>query len=345
MPRDAHPNSEPEILEFLALSDDAFCICRMVDDADGSAPDFVITRPNPAFARITGIGDAEGRTALELFSGVDPAFIAKCAEIVQARKPHRFCHFQPAFKRDFDVFVAPLSAPGHFALTFRDISRARRLAARRDNDLKRARAMLVELNHRVMNSLSMISGIVAMEARKRSNPDVTRPLVKVRDRVHALAVLYKTLNSADTVDRVQADTYLGAVLDGLAQSVTDASRVILRPHLDAIPLSTRTAVPLGLIVNELVTNALKYAFTDKAQGRIDVSLTRDGAKLRLQVADDGGGMGHGLILGSGAGSKLTEAFVTQIDGESRLESSSDGTTVTVWFPDYLDGHDPDGGDA
>ncbi|WP_102110235.1 sensor histidine kinase [Oceaniglobus roseus] len=315
----------------LGMMDDAFCICDIILDPRGIPMDYRFIEANPAFETMTGLIDPIGRTAVEIVPQLEQHWIDLYGEVALTRMPRRFQETASGLQRHFDVFAAPIEPHGRFALVFRDITAQKRAEEEREAALVQAQELLEELNHRVMNSLGMISAIVSLEARKKNNPDTAAPLLKVRDRVQALALLYKTLNATGSVATIRSDEYLGAIIEGLEASVADTSKMAILSRIDSVELSTRTAIPLGLIVNELVTNALKYAFAEDPNGSVEVTLTAQDGLLCLSVKDDGCGMGNAPTSDSGVGSRLVEAFIAQIGGRSETASSSSGTTVKVWF--------------
>jgi two-component sensor histidine kinase len=107
--------------------------------------------------------------------------------------------------------------------------------------------------------------------------------------------------------------------------------VAVEVDLSPLMLSTRAAVPLGLVVNELLTNAVKHAFGQGRRGTVRVSLVAEVGTCRLSVTDDGDGMAEGAT-GSGVGRTLVAAFVGELGGELSTESGPGGTCVTVAFP-------------
>jgi two-component sensor histidine kinase len=325
--------TEQKAAGFISMIDDAFCICEIVVDSEGMARDYRVLETNPAFAQVTGLGSAIGRTALELVPTLEPIWVSRCADVALNGRTQRFQDRVEALARDFDVFAAPLDPPGHFALIFRDITLDRRERADHARALERARRMLDELSHRVMNSFSVMSAIVSMEVRNHHDSESLRPLTSLRDRVKALAALYKTLNDAGSVDRMQADLYLRDILAGLQTAMTE-TQIDFAVRIAPVVLPADTAVPLGLILTELVTNALKYAFAGRSDGRISVDLRREGTEMVLRVGDNGCGIAPGRAgaRGPGTGSKLISAFVTQLDGTSETETSARGTTITLRFP-------------
>jgi len=230
-------------------------------------------------------------------------------------------------------------------LAMQDMTDHRRLEAEREAALQRANRLLLELNHRVMNSLSMIGAVIALEGRNLNDAACRAAFDRMRARIEAVASLYRSLSLAGSIDTVDAHEYLSTLFRGVVES---ARRAELDLDIDlsgvSEPLSTRLAVPLGLIINELVTNSVKYAFTGRTNGVLGMAMTVDDGMMNLVVWDDGVGIDHSARVDSGLGQKLTEAFSRQIQGELTRESGPEGTRHRLRFPlqgEFADTPDPE----
>ena len=150
---------------------------------------------------------------------------------------------------------------------------------------------------------------------------------------NALGQLYSKLSKSDTVEAVDAATYLDDLCRDLVASVhkEGGTSIVLKTDIESELLPTDQAIPMGLIVNELVTNALKYAFPSETRGTVMVTLKRVPGALRLTVADDGKGIDI-TRADSGLGGRLVEGFAQQLGGEVERESGSQGTTVHLILP-------------
>ena len=194
--------------------------------------------------------------------------------------------------------------------------------------------LLREINHRVMNSLQMLSSVLSLQSR-RFDPGVTRlQLELARGRVLAMGMVYKQLYRSEQFQTVD----FGEFLQGLHKAMTEAlfspqkpqELIVEAAHCD---LSVDDIIPLGLVVNELVSNAMKYAFPDNRPGRIEIRFTRDDEKhYRLEVADDGIGLPETVEPGvSGLGLKLIEILIKQVNGEVTIDRTPPGTRFIIRF--------------
>ena len=193
--------------------------------------------------------------------------------------------------------------------------------------------LMQELTHRVKNSLQIIAAMVSIEARSHKSGEGKAALERVSHRITAVGQLYAKLSRADTVEAVDAASYLDELCRDLIASVHKEgdTSIVLKTDFESELLPTDRAIPIGLIVNELVTNAVKYAFPGEAKGTVMVTLKRGPGELRLTVADDG----RGLDLqraDSGLGGRLVDGFARQLGGQVERKSDSQGTTVHLILP-------------
>jgi chemotaxis protein methyltransferase CheR len=218
-------------------------------------------------------------------------------------------------------------------LAIEDVTEHRRLEHERAAAHARIAALLQELGHRIKNSLQIIASMVSLEARNHKSGQGKAALERVSHRIAALGRLYSILGETNSVEEVDAATYLEALCRDLIESVQKENgiSIALKTDIESEPLPADRAIPLGLIVNELVTNAVKYAFPSETRGTVAVTLKRIPGKLRLTVSDDGKGVD---LRGtdSGVGGRLVEAFARQLGGEVERASGNKGTIVSLTLP-------------
>ena len=200
---------------------------------------------------------------------------------------------------------------------------------RESND--RLQAMLHEVNHRVANSLQLVSAFVHMQARSVSNEDAKAALADTQRRIAAIAQVHRRLYTADSVNKVDMADYLRALLGELEETwSTDEAPRTLTLDAEPVTLGTDKAVAVGVIVNELVSNACKYAYPPTAPGEVRVALKAQDDKFLLRVEDDGRGMPvDGVVKGTGLGSKLVGAMATTLKANVEYETTDRGVRVTL----------------
>jgi PAS domain S-box-containing protein len=220
-------------------------------------------------------------------------------------------------------------------LAIEDVTERVRLERERAIAHDRIGMLLQELTHRVKNSLQIIAAMVGIEARSHKSGQGKAALERVSHRIDALGHLYSKLSKADTIEAVDAATYLDELCSDLIASVHkgNGTSIVLKTDIESELLPTDQAIPIGLMVNELVTNAVKYAFPGERRGTVLVTLKRLPGELLLTVADDGQGLDP-RRADSGLGGRLVEGFARQLGGQVERESDSQGTTVRLIFPSH-----------
>ena len=218
-------------------------------------------------------------------------------------------------------------------LAIDDVTERKRLEREREAAHERVTALLQELGHRVKNSLQIISSLVALEARYHVSGEGKEALERMGHRVAALARLYTALAETNSIAEVDSASYLRALCNDLIASVQkpDGSSIALDLDIDSGPLPIDRAIPLGLVVNELMTNAIKYAFPSEQGGKVGVAFKRAAGMLRLTVSDDGKGADP-RRLDSGLGGRLVETFARQLGGQIEADSGTHGTIIRLTMP-------------
>ena len=195
----------------------------------------------------------------------------------------------------------------------------------------RLEALLGEVNHRVANSLQLVSAMVRLQATALGDSVARDALDDTQRRIAAIAQVHKRLYTGNDVESVDMRDYLGSLVEELGDTwSTVAAPRDLRLAAEPIRLPTDRAVSLGVIVTELVTNACKYAYPDGA-GEVRVRLSRDGDdRFVLAVEDDGCGMrDHAAPQGTGLGTKLIRAMAQSLQSIVEYDPTHHGVRATL----------------
>lgn len=197
----------------------------------------------------------------------------------------------------------------------------------------RAEAMLREVNHRVGNSLQLVSSFMSLQLRHLVDEGARAALKESQARIEAVAHVHRRLYTSGDMSSVAMDEYLEGLIGELSQSLCpkqDGCSI----QLEATPMrvSTDQAVSLGVVVTELVTNAVKYAYEPGSPGQIRVSLGQ-GANGRaiLTVEDDGPGMGDGSVKGTGLGGKIISAMASGLRSAVEFDKAHKGVRARLTF--------------
>lgn len=196
----------------------------------------------------------------------------------------------------------------------------------------RLETMLREVNHRVANSLQLVSAFVQMQATGLDNAAAREALEGTQRRIAAIMQVHRKLYTSDDIEAVEMQGYLSTLLRELEDTwSTPSSPRRLTLDAEALRLHTDKAVSVGVIVNELVTNACKYAYGPDQDGEIRVALRHDGpGALILQVEDDGVGMqGTSPARGTGLGGKILGAMAASLKSQLKYDNAGPGLRASL----------------
>jgi two-component sensor histidine kinase len=209
-----------------------------------------------------------------------------------------------------------------------------RAARDRFEALAAERAMLMrEVNHRVGNSLQLISSLLTLQSNAARNPDVTAALTSATGRVLAVAQVHRRLYTSDDVQSVSVDQYLTALVEDLRRSAESNALAQLSLAAEPLNIEPDRAVAVGVIVNELVMNAFKYAYPG-GKGAIRVAVKKEGDnRAILSVEDDGVGIVTKVSgpKSTGLGQRIVKAMGDKLNATIENDNNHKGTRVVLSF--------------
>jgi two-component sensor histidine kinase len=207
-----------------------------------------------------------------------------------------------------------------------------RAARDRFEALAAERALLMrEVNHRVGNSLQLIASLLTLQSNANGNDDVSKALSVATGRVLAVAQIHRRLYTSDDVQSVAVDQYLQALVEDLRRSSEGGGTAQLTLDAEAVSGAPDHAVAVGMIVNELVTNALKYAYPE-GKGSIRVALRNAGdGRALLTVEDDGVGIAADAPKSTGLGQRIVRAMGEKLRADIEHDAKHSGTRVLITF--------------
>ncbi len=225
-------------------------------------------------------------------------------------------------------------AIGGIVVNFRDITERKQAEERLWAALREKESLLKEVHHRVKNNLAIIDSLLRLQAGNLRDPALATAMRESRNRIRSMASIHESLYQSRNLARIDFATYIENLCHNLFRSYgVDGRRVSLRLEVAHVELDLEQAIPLGLLLNELVSNALKHAFPDNRCGTICVSLRRtDDGRIELTVADDGVGFPPDIATRRtrSLGLELVELLTEQISADRR-EASNGGTSLTITF--------------
>jgi len=193
--------------------------------------------------------------------------------------------------------------------------------------------LLREIHHRVKNNLQIISSLLNLQSRYIEDEDALDVFTESQNRVRSMAIIHEKLYKSESMSKIDFGEYISDLTKSLFYNYrVDPSRIILKKKIEKIFFDVDTAIPCGLIINELLTNCLKHAFQDDKRGLIEIKLQNNGDSYVLNINDDGVGFPDDVDFRDteSLGMQLVNNLVKQIDGTIELNSRT-GTNFKIEF--------------
>ncbi|WP_179008459.1 tetratricopeptide repeat-containing sensor histidine kinase [Winogradskyella forsetii] len=192
--------------------------------------------------------------------------------------------------------------------------------------------LLKEIHHRVKNNLEMVKSLIALQSAQMEDSASKDAMIASQNRVQSMGIIHQKLYQGTNLGSIEMKDYFLNLSEGILDTFNADEKVKIECAMNNLDLDVDTAVPIGLIVNELLTNALKYAFPNDKKGLIYISLEKtNGNHLKLKVADNGIGKTTGLApKGTGFGTQLVNLLTLQLNGKM-TELNKDGTLLEFDF--------------
>jgi len=300
--------------------------------------DMTIVTASKAFLTIFGItqADAHGRRVSELgqHQWDVPALRNLMEKVLPENKPIEGFEIEDDFpglgRRVFNLNARKISQPGNHAhrmlLVFEDITDRKQ----RERD---AQMLTNEISHRIKNNLQIVVGLISYEAKWTAAPCV-QGYKAMQARIGAIAQLYDLISQSSRGRTVATNAYLNEIANALLASLGSESDIKIVVRAEALDIDPDRAVPFGLLVNELATNAIKHAFPN-GKGCISLSVELIGDEIELTVADDGIGMPNKVVakLPEKRGADYVAIFVRQLSGTLVVSGPEQrGTAIKVRLP-------------
>lgn len=191
--------------------------------------------------------------------------------------------------------------------------------------------LLKEIHHRVKNNLELVKSLLSLQSAQVDNPQIQAAIQASQHRVQSMGIIHQKLYQGNNLATIEMKDYFLHLSEGILDSFAADDRIQIECVMDELELDIDTAVPIGLIVNELLTNALKYAFPAGEDGKIEIQLTEKKEILQLNFKDNGIGKAINLpAKGTGFGTQLIRLLTLQLDGhiEEKIEN---GTIISFIF--------------
>lgn len=194
--------------------------------------------------------------------------------------------------------------------------------------------LLKEIHHRVKNNLEIVSGLLELQSAQIEDPSVQAAMLSSQNRVHSMGIIHQKLYQSEHLTSIEMRDYFVNLGDNIMNSFSPDGKVKIECDMPELVLDVDTAISVGLIANELLTNAFKYAFEGKENGKIEITMKSDGPnndKLELNITDDGiGKTDDSPTKGTGFGTMLIDLLTRQLNGTISYKNEN-GTHVSLVF--------------
>jgi len=313
-----------------SLFENNHAVMLLIDPASGEIYD-----SNPAAVRFYGwtreeiremkISEINTLTIEEIKSEMDSAIKLK-------RNHFHFKHRRADGSiRDVEVYSGPIVVKGKHLLysIVYDITE-RLIAEDKIKSLLSEKEIIVkEVHHRVKNNLNTICSFLNLQSAKSPNPETREALSEACGRVRSMGILYERLSFSEYDGKMRVNEYFPALIRNITEAFGLGEEIVIQSVFDDSEIKTKTMFSLGIIVTELVSNSIKYAFSDKKYGKITVRIYSDKEVFYLLVSDNGCGIDETKNV-SGLGMRLVEMLVQQM-GAKIKRSNESGTNYEISF--------------
>ena len=293
-----------------------------------------ITHCNPAFTNLFGysLDEIRGKNTAILFKNEEE--YEKLGERMSEtyREPN-FYYTVRYRKKNGDVFVGEKNIHflrnGSGRLTgyigiIRDVTARIRSAEKVQQLLSEKQMLLREVHHRIKNDMNSISSLLSLQSASLTNPEAVHALEEAQNRISLMSNIYDTLYKAEGYREIPIQDFLTTIIANIRRSYEGFSNISIETDFEEITVPAKQAFPIGIILNELIANAYKYAFSGADQGRIRTKLyRRDDEYLEIRVEDNGVGFPEKVTRDGkyGFGLTLVEAFSQQYEGNFHIEQN------------------------
>jgi PAS domain S-box-containing protein len=303
-----------------------------------------ISRSNAEFQRMLGYSETELQTM------VLTAFYPEedlAADFVQIRsltsgETDLYVSDKQFFRRDgssvwLHVIVQPIKNEEEQVITFlvllADITERKQAEETLTQSLKEKEILMREIHHRVKNNLNILSSLLHLESDKLPDDASRQVFINAQTRIQSMKAIYDQLNRSTEIESVNLSKYVRDLSDMLAKTyIADRRNIRLTTNLASVQLDVKRAISLGIILNELITNAIKHAFPAGGAGNIDIELADSGGLIDLIIADNGVGLPEGFNIetADSLGWKLVSMLSDQLQARLSIINEN-GTKIEVIF--------------
>ncbi|MBF0545667.1 MAG: PAS domain S-box protein [Candidatus Riflebacteria bacterium] len=309
-----------------------FALLEMMYDGSDKPIDCRYIEVNPAHGKLTGLKKEAiiGRTARESIPGLEEFWIEKYSKVDKTGVPDYLENYVSGLKKWFGVYVYS-TAPGFVVIMFEDITNRKESEKQIKASLLEKETLLKEIHHRVKNNMQVISSLLSLQSLYVEDEKVKEIFRECQGRIMAMAFVHSLLYKSKSLAEINFGEYVKELADQLIRSYQIGSlQINLIIQAENVMLSIETAIPFALIINELLTNALKYAFPEAGNGEIKIEMGQTENGVKLLFEDNGVGFSKEVDFQKPEtfGLYLVNLLVKQLNG-SIEQFKSNGTKYVI----------------
>jgi len=312
---------------------DGCSVFEVTADRQDHVKDLRLLATNSAFETLTGL-EAQQLAGKSMKSGTNKelqSWYTHLKEVYEGENPIQFDSINQKTNKvlSIDAFRAGKQLIGCVVTDMTDRVKTQELIKRQ---LKEKEILLKEVHHRIKNNLLTIEGLLLLHAEDAENPDTVNGLKDAVGRVQSMRLIYDKLLIKDCYQKVSSKTYLTDLIDAIVNLYPRHRSITVNKDIVDLPMYVYQLFPMGVIVNELLTDVMKHAFKGLKQGHIWIKLNKTEDQMTLMVKDDGVGFPEGFNIkeSKGFGMMLIDMLIGQLGGTISIENHH-GVTSTVTF--------------
>lgn len=249
-------------------------------------------------------------------------------EIIRTRKDGSPVHLRLNVGR----IVEDQKADPQMLVALEDITKEKEYQKRLENSVRETEVLLSEVHHRVKNNLAIIAGLIDLQKQGLNDKTLEALLEETQNRIFSIAGVHELLYNTDSFTEVTFDKYILTLIERIKQTYKSSKQEIrIEYDFDTKPIGINQAIPLGLLLNELITNSFKHAFPGRTKGRIEIALHEKNNQIKVVYSDNGKGMKNSDFDSSQTlGVTLIKTLILQLDAEYEIDTTN-GFTFSFTF--------------
>lgn len=191
--------------------------------------------------------------------------------------------------------------------------------------------LLQEVNHRVKNNLAIVGSLMNLQSEKSKDDYHKQLFIECRNRLDSISKVHELIYKSKNYTSIDFKDYLNLIIDHITSSYKSFDHIEIVKEINEVQINISAAIPLALIVNELISNSYKHAFKSKKEGEIVIKLNEKNGQVLLTISDNGQGFDKNAISKTSIGMDILNGLISQIDGTCDLESNEKGTIYKISF--------------